>query len=76
MTATFYKPWNQVMHNTKFVKDLNKQQKYPKTTRINITDESKLQFYTEQTIDSGMFDKKDIINWEEKTKADKTWSQH
>ena len=72
MTATFYKPWNQVMHITKFAKELNKQQKYIKTTGITISEKSKLQFYTEQMINIRMFDKRDIINWEDRAKINKT----
>ena len=61
------------MHITKFAKGLNKQQKYLKTTGIPISDESKLQFYTKQMIDSGIFNKRDRIDWEDRTKNNKTW---
>ena len=70
-TTTFYEPSDQCIHATKFTKNLQKQQKYLKTTRIAISDKSKLQFYTKQMIDSGIFGKKEIIDWEEKIKADK-----
>ena len=61
------------MHITKFAKGLNKQQKYLKTTGITISDEIKLQFYTKQMIDSGIFNKRDRIDWEDRTKNNKTW---
>ena len=60
------------MHITKFAKELNKQQKYIKTTGITISEKSKLQFYTEQMINIRMFDKRDIINWEDRAKINKT----
>ena len=47
MTVAFYEPWDQVIHITKFTKNINKQQAYLKTTSINIFDKHKLQFYTE-----------------------------
>ena len=63
------------MHVTKFAKNLEEQHKYLKTTGVAIYKESKLQFYTEQMIDSGMFDKKDITDWEDNVKDDKTWAK-
>ena len=74
-TATFYEPWNQSMHITTFVKHLNKQQEYLKTTGITISDKSKLTFYTEHMQDIRMFKKRDIINQEDRTKANKTWAE-
>ena len=74
MTATFYEPWNQMMHIIKFAKQLDKQQAYLKTTGITILDKSTPQFYTKKMIDSKMFDKRDIIDWEDRTKNKKTWS--
>ena len=61
MTKSFYKPWDQVMHITKFAKHLDEQQEYLNSAGTEITDASKLQFYTEQIIDSQMFDKPIII---------------
>ena len=74
ITALFYEPWDQVMHITKFAKQLDRQQAYLKTTGINITEESKLQFYTKQILDRAMFDKRNIIEWEDRTKDMKTWA--
>ena len=79
MTADFYEPWDQGKHDTKFAKQLTKQQPYLQTTGNNVSNESRLQFYTEQMIKSKTIDKRDIINWEDrtkarKTKAMKTWS--
>ena len=60
-TKPIYEPWYQVMHVTNFSKHLNEQQEYLKSAGIEITNASKLQFYTEQIIDSQMFDKPIII---------------
>ena len=62
------------MHFTKFAKNLDKQQKYLKITGA-ISDESELQFFTEQMINNGIFHKKDIINWEDRTNINKTWAK-
>ena len=67
MTESFYEPWDQVMHVTKFAKHLEEQQEYLKSAGIKITDASKLQFYTEQIIDSQMFDKPIIIRWDKRS---------
>ena len=72
MRAEFYQPWDQVMHLTKFGIQLNKEQAYLKTCRINIADDVKTQFYVEQMIDSGIFSKLDIIAWESDLQA-KEW---
>ena len=69
MTAAFYEPWDQVIHIWKLTKQLDKQQAYLKTTGIKILDKNKQQFYTEQMIDSSRLDKRDIIEWEDRTKA-------
>ena len=45
-SSSFYEPWDQVIHITKFAKQLDKQQVYQKSTGITITNESKLRFYT------------------------------
>ena len=73
MTASFYELWDQVMHITKFAKQLDKQQDYLKITGVTITDKSKLQFYIKQILDSAMFNKHNIINCEDRNKSQKTW---
>ena len=64
MTAEFYEPWDQQMHITKFAKRLDRHQAYLATAGIEITDESKLQFYIEQMVDCAMFEKREIVAWE------------
>ena len=64
MRADFYEPWDQVKHISKFGNHLTKEQKYLRTCGIEIDDEAKIQFYVEQMIVSCMFEKKDIIEWE------------
>ena len=73
MRKEFYKPWDRVMHVSKFGLKLDKEQKYLKTCGIIIDEESKVQFYGEQMINSGMFEKRDIIEWEEVSV--KSWTQ-
>ena len=72
MRKEFYEPWDQIMHVSKFGLKLNKEQKYLKTCGITIDEDAKVQFYTEQMINSGMFEKKDVIEWED-VKV-KTWT--
>ena len=74
-TKSFYEPWDQVMHVTKFAKHLDEQPEYLKSAGIEITNASKLQFYTKQIIDSQMFDKPIIIRWEKRVPARKTWEE-
>ena len=64
MKAEFYKPWVKVMHITKFGKNLRKHQEYLQTCDIRIDNETKTQFYLEQMIDSTMFEKRKITEWE------------
>ena len=73
MTASFYKTWDQVVHIRTFANQLDKQQVYLKTTGITITNESKLQVYTKQMLNSAMFNKRNIINWGDMIKSQKTW---
>ena len=73
MRKEFYEPWDQVMHVTKFGKQLDKEQKYLQTCGIKIDEDARIQFYTEQMIDSGMLAKTDIIDWEDED--DKTWKK-
>ena len=55
-TKLFYEPWNQLMHVMKFAKHLDQQQECLQSAGIEITNASKLQFYTDQIIYSQMFD--------------------
>ena len=72
MTKSFYEPWNQIMHVTKFAKHLDEQQEYLQSAGIEISDASKLHFYTKRIIDSQMFDKLTIIRWEKRDIIRKT----
>ena len=71
-TKSFYKPWDQIMHITKFSKQLDEEQEYIQSAGIKISNASKLQFYTEQMIDSKWFNKPIIIKWEKRVPARKT----
>ena len=72
LTTTFYELWDQCMHVTKFAKHVKEQQKYLNTTGITISKGNKLQFYTKQMINSRMFDKTEIMDWENRSKDVKT----
>ena len=64
MTKPFYQPWNQVEHITKFAQRLDNEMIYLNGhDGIDITKANKLQFYTEQMLDSGFFDKAMVIRW-------------
>ena len=73
MTKSFYQEWNQVDHITKFEKRLDDDMAYLNThDGINITEANKLQFYTEQMLDSTYFDKSIIMKWEKRSPTRKT----
>ena len=75
MTKSFYEAWNQVEHVTKFVKRLDKEMIYLNGhDGIDITEANKLQFYTEQILDSGFFEKSVLIKWEKRWPTRKTWA--
>jgi hypothetical protein len=54
------------MHITAFGVKLNKKQKRLELLGIVISDNDKLQFYMEQIYALNMFDKKEMVNWENK----------
>ena len=61
------------MHITKFRKHPDKDQAYLKTVGITVSDKSKLQFYVKQMLDSRLFDKRNIISWEDRKKGNTIW---
>jgi hypothetical protein len=67
LEAEFHANWDSsIMHLTAFGMNLDKEQ-----TRINrlgvvIRDKDKLQFYMEQIYSSNCFDKKEMVDWENK----------
>ena len=75
LTKSFYKPWDQIIRIAKFGKQLDEEQEYLQSAGIEISDASKLQFYTGQMIDSKWFDKAIIIRWEKREPARKTWEK-
>jgi hypothetical protein len=54
------------MHITAFGLKLDKEQKLLKLLGIYIRDKDKIQFYMEKIYASNMFDKKEMVNWENK----------
>ena len=76
MTKSFYQKWNQMEHITKFAKRLDDEMTYLNThDGIEITEANKLQFYTEQMLDSTYFDKSTIMKWEKRDPSRKTWAK-
>ena len=76
MTKSFYQEWDQVEHVTKFAKKLNDKMTYLNTPDgIEITEANKLQFYTEQMLDSTYFDKSTIMRWEKRDPSRRTWAK-
>ena len=59
---------------TKFGTNLNKDLKYLKTVDITISNADKLHFYIKQMINSGPFERRNIIDWENKIDTHKTWA--
>ncbi len=67
LKAEFYADWDSlVMHIMAFGLKLEKEQMRLKLLGIAISDEDKLQFYMEQIYAPNMFDKKEMIDWENK----------
>jgi hypothetical protein len=65
--AKFYANWDSSkVHITAFGLKLNKEQKCHKLLKMFISDKDKLQFYMEQIYVLNMFDKKEMIDWENK----------
>ena len=63
----FYADWDStVMHITAFGLRLDKAQKRLKLLGIVISDEDELQFYMEQIYASNTFNKKEMVDWENK----------
>ena len=61
---------------TKFSQRLDDQQVYLNGhDGIDITEANKLQFYIEQMLDSGFFDKHILMRWEKRDPARKTWDR-
>jgi hypothetical protein len=67
LKAEFYADWDSlIMHITAFGLKLDKEQKQLELLGILISDTDKLQFYMEQIYASNIFDKKEMIDWENK----------
>ena len=54
------------MHLTAFGMKLNKEQAHINRLGVVISDKDKLQFYMEQIYASNCFDKKEMVDWENK----------
>ena len=74
MKDAYYEEWDSNMHITKFISQLNKGQKALARDDIVITAEDKLQHFILQMFASNCFDEKQMMEWEKKPQADKTWA--
>jgi hypothetical protein len=67
LKAEFHADWDStVMHLTAFGMKLDKEQARIDRLGVVISDEDKLQFYMEQIYASNCFDKKEMVDWENK----------
>ena len=67
LKAEFHADWDStVMHITAFGMKLDKEQARIDRLGVVISDEDKLQFYMEQIYASNCFDKKEMVDWENK----------
>ena len=74
MKANYYQKWSQELHITDFGKYLDDEQIELGKAGVIISEDDKLQHYTEQMYDSHQFTRKMMILWENKPTADKTWT--
>ena len=74
MKDAYYEEWDSDVHITKFISRLNKEEKALARDGIVITAEDKLQHFILQMYASNCFDEKQMMEWEKKTQADKTWA--
>jgi hypothetical protein len=69
LRMAYYIEWDGKIHLTAFGKRLDEDQVRIKRFGITISNEDKLQFYLEQMYASNHFDKKEMMEWENKTIA-------
>ena len=74
MKDAYYEEWDSDTHITKFISKLNKGEKALARDGIVITAEDKLQHFILQMYASNCFDEKQMMEWEKKPTADKTWA--
>ena len=74
MKDAYYEEWDSDVHITKFISKLNKEEKALARDGIVITAEDKLQHFILQMYASNCFDEKQMMEWEKKAQADKTWA--
>ena len=75
----YFAQWDRYEHLTAFGKRLDDNQTALIRSDITISDEDKLQFYLEQMYDSNMFDKAEMMEWEQQTiniKTDYVLAKH
>ena len=72
--AVFRQPWDRVTNITSYERALDKGQEKCVDMGIPAPDAEKVQIYTEQMYLSEIFTEKEMVEWEEKTDATKTWA--
>jgi len=65
--------WDATSHITKYVRQLDKQQRLCRDIGIPAPDLNKVQYYVENMYASEMFDEKEMNAWENKPSAEKDW---
>ena len=73
MKEAFYEPWNLVDNVIDFRIRLRDDQEHLQINRILISDADITQFYVEQMMNSGMFKKQELKDWEKKPEGNKTF---
>ena len=68
----YFAKWDSIEHLTAFGKRLDDDQTSLVRSDITISDEDKLQFYLEQMYDSNIFDKAEMMEWEQQPIITKT----
>ena len=74
MKDAYYEEWDSSIHITKFISQLNKGEKALARDNIVITSDDKLHHFILQMFASNCFDEKQMMEWEKKATADKTWA--
>jgi len=74
MKNEYYEEWDSSIHITKFISQLNKGEKALARDGIVITADKKLHHFILQMFASNCFDEKQMMEWEKKATADKTWA--
>jgi hypothetical protein len=74
MRLKYFEPWaHGADHITVFSKTLEDEQEILKKLGVTISDEEKTEHFVKQMHASGQFSKEELMKWEKKDTADRTW---